>query len=85
MRYFGATLLEGQPLALVTETGKYGTLRTVLKDENLKLFSLKLKSKMAVDVAQALFALHQQKLIHRSIQPENIIVKIIIKIHHIFQ
>jgi hypothetical protein len=57
----------------VAESGKYGPLRSVLKEQKEEL-SLKLKTKMAVDVAQALFALHQHKMVHKSVQPENIIV-----------
>lgn len=61
--YMGSTIIPGQPLCLVMEYVKYGSLTQLLKqDPNL---DTKFRTKLVMDVAKGMGFLHSNSIYHR--------------------
>ncbi len=63
---------EGTPY-LITEFASGGSLRNRLKQAGSQLLSLDECLRILRQVAEALYAAHQQKVVHRDLKPENIL------------
>ena len=71
---YGITLnIQGQPKGIVMEYMPEGSLSTILHSKEIKLSWL-VRHKMALAVAQGLFFLHQQNIIHNDLKSLNVLV-----------
>jgi len=69
--YMGSTQIKGQPLTIVMEYIKGGSLTKLLHSAPLDDF---FKSKLALDVAKGMSFLHSNNIYHRDIKPDNMLV-----------
>jgi serine/threonine protein kinase len=66
----GSTQIPGQPMAIVMEYVKGGSLTDLLKRD----ISERFKCKLGLDVAKGMSFLHSHNIYHRDIKPDNMLV-----------
>eukprot|EP00727_Mastigamoeba_balamuthi_P011349 m51a1_g6837 putative tyrosine protein (986) ;mRNA; f:59376-63467 len=70
VRFIGAVMIPGK-LCLVTEFAPLGSLKGAMKNNNL---SLPYKLRAAFDCARGMSYLHQSRILHRDLKPDNLLV-----------
>ena len=68
--YMASTKIPGQPLCIIMEYVKEGSLKRLLK----KSLDYSFKLKIALDIAKGLAFLHNNNIAHRDIKPDNVLV-----------
>jgi len=68
--YMGSTQIKGQPLCIIMEYVKGGSLTDLVKKD----ISERFKCKLALDVAKGMAFLHSHNIYHRDIKPDNMLV-----------
>lgn len=68
--YIGCTLVQGQPICIIMEYIKEGSLTELLK----KPISFKLKLKILLDIARGMAFLHSSNIYHQDLKPDNVLV-----------
>jgi len=71
VQYIGATLVRGQPLCVIMEYIKNGTLTKFLES---RPFSNAFRTKLGLDVAKGMAVLHSNNVGHRDLKSDNVLV-----------
>lgn len=72
--YMGSTQIPGQPLCILMEYVKGGSLTDMVK----KPLDDRFKCKLALDIAKGLAFLHSHNIFHRDIKPDNMLVSVLL-------
>ncbi|ELP85579.1 protein kinase domain containing protein, partial [Entamoeba invadens IP1] len=73
INFFGAVFIP-KKRCMVTEFAKFGSLQDVMRHQKRDEIGMNVKVKMLLDAARGIEYLHNNRIIHRDIKPDNILV-----------